>query len=67
MPSAYASSVADGADLIPELDLARIRRYCAGRIPARIAHFVRLEIDVESRSVAIPECRPPLSPGIGWS
>ena len=32
---------------IPDLDLARIRRYGEGRIPARVAHLVRLELDVE--------------------
>jgi Protein of unknown function (DUF3024) len=57
--------VTEGADLVPELDLARIRRYCAGRIPARIAHLVRLEIVVDGRSVTILECRPPWSPDMG--
>ena len=51
--------------LVPELDLARIRRYCAGRIPARVAHLVRLEVDVDGRSVTILECRPPWSPDAG--
>ena len=54
-----------GPDLVPELDLAKIRRYCAGRIPARVAHLVRLEIDVEGRSVTILECRPPWSADMG--
>ena len=34
----------DGPDLVPELDLARIRRYCGGRIPARVARLVRLDL-----------------------
>ena len=55
----------NGTDLVPELDLARIRRYCAGRIPARVAHLVRLETDVEGRFVTILECRPPWSPDMG--
>ena len=55
----------NGTDLVPELDLARIRRYCAGRVSAHIAHLVRLEIDVEGRSVTILECRPPWSPDMG--
>lgn len=50
-------------DLVPGLDLARIRRYCTGRIPARVAHLVRLEVD--GRSVTILECRPPWSPDMG--
>ena len=55
----------NGTGLVPELDLARIRRYCAERIPAHVAHLVRLEIDVEGRSVTILECRPPWSPDMG--
>lgn len=54
-----------GTDLVPELDLGRIRRYCAGRIPAHVVHLVRLEIDVDGRSVTILECRPPWSPDMG--
>ena len=50
---------------IPDLDLARIRRYCEGRIPARVAHLVRLELDVEGAAVTILECRPPWSPDMG--
>ena len=44
---------------------ARIRRYCARRIPASVAHLVRLEIDVEDRSVTILERRPPWSSDMG--
>ena len=54
-----------GTNIVPELDLARIRRYCAERILARVAHLVRLEIDVEGRSITILECRPPWSPDMG--
>jgi hypothetical protein len=50
---------------IPDLDLARIRRYCEGRIPARVAHLVRLELDIEGGSVTILECRSPWSPDMG--
>jgi hypothetical protein len=55
----------EGTDLVPELDLARIRRYCAERIPAHIAHLVRLEVNADGRSVTILECRPPWSPDMG--
>ena len=62
----YASIVTNGTtDLVPDLDLARIRRYCAGRIPARVAQLVRLEIDIEGRSVTILECRLPWSSDMG--
>jgi Protein of unknown function (DUF3024) len=65
----YGSTVTDRTDLVPELDLARIRRYCAARIPAHVADLVRLEIEVEGRSVTIVERRPPWSSSMGpeWS
>jgi len=50
---------------MPDLDLARIRRYCEGRIPARIAHLVRLEVAIKGWSVTILERRPPWSPDVG--
>jgi hypothetical protein len=50
---------------IPYLDLEKIRRYCEGRVPARVAHLVRLELDVNGGSVTILECRPPWSPDMG--
>jgi hypothetical protein len=62
---AYASGMIEGTSRIPELDLARIRRYRTGRIPARVAHLIRLEIDVKGGSVTILECRPPWSPDMG--
>lgn len=40
---------------VPDLDLAKIRRYCEGRVPARVAHLVRLAIDVKGGSVTILE------------
>ena len=54
---------------IPELDLARIRRYCDGKVPAHLQDKIRIEIDVRGRSVTILECRPPWSPEYGpaWS
>ena len=36
-----------------------------GGIPAHVAHLIRLEIDVDGRSVTILECRPPWSPHMG--
>ena len=50
---------------MPDLDLARIRRYCEGRIPAHIAHLVRLEVAIKGWSVTILERRPPWSPDVG--
>ena len=55
--------------LLPEIDLARIRRYADGRVPARARHQVRIELDVSGRAVTIVECRAPWTPEIGpeWS
>ena len=50
---------------LPELDLARIRRYCDGRVPTHLRDQVRIEVDVRGRSVTILECRPPWTPAIG--
>ena len=43
---------------IPELDLARVRRFCHDRIPEHVRDQVRLEADVRGRSITILECRP---------
>jgi hypothetical protein len=64
-PSDYDRNMSEAADLIPESDLAKIRRYCAARVPGRVAHLYRLEIEVRGRAVTILECRPPWSPDIG--
>ncbi len=44
---------------IPDLDLARIRRFCEGRVSPRHRDEVRVEADVRGGSVTIRECRPP--------
>ena len=49
----------------PELDLARIRRDCEGRVPARLRGQIRIELEVRGRSVTIVECRAPWTPEIG--
>jgi hypothetical protein len=51
--------------VLPELDLARIRHYCDGRVPTHLRDQVRIEVDVRGRSVTILECRPPWTPAIG--
>ena len=47
---------------VPQLDLARIRQYCGGRVPAHLRDEVRVEADVRGKSVTIFECRPPSQP-----
>jgi DUF3024 family protein len=43
----------------PETDLAKIRKYCQTRVPARLRDQVRIEASVRGGSVTIVECRPP--------
>ncbi len=66
MPSARSSS-------LPETDLTRIKRWVEkenDRIPPHARGEVRIEADVDDRSVMILECRPPLDPertGSEWT
>lgn len=55
--------------LLPDLDLAKIRRFAEDRVPARARHQVRLEVEVDGRAVTIVERRAPWSPEVGpeWS
>ena len=47
---------------VPELDLARIRRYCDERIPAEHLDKLRMEVAVRGKSVTIVEVRAPWQP-----
>jgi hypothetical protein len=44
---------------LPELDLARIRRYVDARVRPHATHQVRLEVEVQGAAVTIVECRAP--------
>lgn len=44
---------------LPELDVARIVKYCASRVPEQYRHEIRVECDIAPRHVTICECRPP--------
>ncbi|MGK2243656.1 MAG: hypothetical protein ACI9JD_006250 [Rhodococcus sp. (in: high G+C Gram-positive bacteria)] len=44
---------------LPELDVARIVKYCASRVPEQYRHEIRVECDITPRHVTICECRPP--------
>jgi hypothetical protein len=57
--------VAANQTVLPELDLARIRHYCEGRVPARVSDKIGIEVDVSGRTVTILECRPPWRPDFG--
>ena len=51
--------------VLPEIDLAKIRRYADGRVPARLRHQIRVDIEVSGCSVTLVECRAPWTPEIG--
>lgn len=51
--------------VVPDLDLARVRRYCRERIPAHLRDCIRLDVEVTGRRIAIVERRAPWSPEIG--
>ncbi|MGH3917811.1 MAG: DUF3024 domain-containing protein [Pseudonocardiaceae bacterium] len=44
---------------LSELDVARVQRWCAGRVPERARHQVRVDRDVALRHLTIVECRAP--------
>ena len=50
---------------LPELDVARVRAWCAGRVPEHVRDQLRVECDVAARHLTILECRPPWRPGDG--
>jgi Protein of unknown function (DUF3024) len=51
--------------IIPELELARIRRFADQRVPARARDQVRLEVEVGRSTVTIVEQRAPWRPEYG--
>jgi len=44
---------------LPELDVARVQRWCAARVPARARHQVRVQCQIASRQLSIVERRAP--------
>lgn len=50
---------------LPELDVARVRRWCDERVPARVRDQLRVEYDIAPRHLTIVECRPPWREGFG--
>ncbi|MGB1225866.1 MAG: DUF3024 domain-containing protein [Mycobacterium sp.] len=54
---------------LPELDIARVQRWCAARVPERARHQVRVECDVAARHLTILERRAPWREDYGpeWS
>ena len=50
---------------VPEVDLARIRRFCEKQVPPEMRDQVRVEHRVRGRTVTIVEHRPPWNPALG--
>lgn len=50
---------------LPELDVARVRRWCDNRVPEHVRGEVRVECEIASRYLTIVECRPPWRPDLG--
>jgi Protein of unknown function (DUF3024) len=54
--------------VLPDLDVARIRRYCDSRVPAHLRDEARVEASSRGKNVSIYDCRPPWSPELTeWS
>lgn len=55
--------------VLPETDVARVQRWCRGRVPEHVRDEVRVEVDVAERHVTIVECRPPwrADMGVDWT
>jgi hypothetical protein len=50
---------------LPELDVVRVQRWCAQRVPQRVRDQVRLDCDVASGHLTIVECRAPWREDLG--
>jgi hypothetical protein len=50
---------------IPELDIARVQRWCAARVPEHARHQVRVECQVAPRHLTIVERRAPSREDLG--
>lgn len=44
---------------LPELDLARIQRWCDKKVPRHLWDQVKIEADISNRHVTLVEVRPP--------
>jgi hypothetical protein len=50
---------------LPQLDVARVQRWCASQAPEHIRNEIRIECDVAERHLTICECRPPWCEDVG--
>jgi hypothetical protein len=54
---------------LPEIDVARVQRWCRTRVPEHTRDEIRVEVDVAERHLTIVECLPPWQEDVGseWS
>lgn len=45
--------------MVPEIDVERVRRWAAVRVPVTVQDQLRLEVDVDRLSITVMECRAP--------
>ena len=50
---------------LPELDVARVQRWCERRVPVQVRDQVRVECEVAARQLTIVECRAPWRDDMG--
>ena len=50
---------------VPDLDLHKIRKYAADKVPVQHRDKIRMEVDVRGKSVTILECRLPWHESLG--
>ena len=51
--------------MLPELDVQRVRRWCAARVPEHLHDELRVEVDVAPQHLTIVETRPPWREDVG--
>ena len=50
---------------LPDLDVARVHRWCEQRVPGHVRDQVRVECDLTPSHLTIVECRPPWRDDLG--
>ena len=50
---------------LPDVDVARVQRWCASQVPEHLRSEIRVECDVAPRHLTICECRPPWCEDLG--
>jgi len=50
---------------LPDVDVARVQRWCQERVPEGVRDRIRVEVDVADRQMTIVECHPPWRDDMG--